>query len=641
MLVYFGARFSQGKIALVRDIQFAGHADEAGYLAMARSLAEGRGLNVPYVSWHFIRYPPDIVHREDHWPPFLAFAIAPFFWGLGVAPWVGKIAPILIGSLGLPLAAALLGLTYSRRAYVALAAGLLMLLNPFLFTESLKPLADVAEAMLVTAFCAALLAARNRPWWHLPAGLLAAAAYYAKGSELVLIALYPLLAFLTCGGRSVRTKWPWFGMLTALLLILPWLVSNTRLYGNPLHSTQNYVSGYIGLHPGGWEGGTYYPYLGRDLPKTSDRWTKYRDSYPFLLRQNGEAYTRWTLFGPEAEFNAWDDVGRWGRTVRDAIFADRATVLRKLSRIDPGLKPVQEWSHPASMLPGVASLGWVALLGFGMPLAVVGVWRLWRRRRYETAAASAAAAQPWLDLFPGCTLALVLVGAVHWVFLVVLWEPYARLSVVMLPLVTVLGCTALAWLAERPALFALWVWERLRPGRLQAAAARHGGKAVALAAALLLLLVGGRGECDRQFHRLTGDNPAARGYPYRDQPGTVRIGAFLKDELPDAVFMSRNPWEILFHASPRNRGVTVPLAGAPQILAVARYYGVTHYIWEIDRPALRPYLTGRKPGFRRLPNSPGFPVYEILWDQIPPDAIDARPAPDAPKPPPGGGVADG
>lgn len=643
VLVHFGSRAVEGKIALVRDIQHVGHADEAAYVTMAKSLVSGQGLNVPYVSWHFIPYPAAVVHREDHWPPFLAFAIAPFFWWLGVAPWVAKLAPIFIGSIGLPVATALLALAYGRRAYVALAAGLLMLLNPFLFTESLKSLSDLADAMLVAGFCAALLAARDRPPVHLAAGLLAALAYYAKGSELVLLGLYPVLAALACGWRSLRTRWPYAGMLAAFLLILPWMVSNTRLYGNPLHCTQNYVSGYIGLHPGGWEGGTYYPYLGRDLPQTSDRWTKYRGRYPQVTRMNAEAYTRWAVLGPDAEPWTWDEVGSWGGAVRDAITGKPAAEFWWRGRAAKPAKPVSAWANPACTLAGLASVGWVAALSVGAPLSLVGVWRAgrawWQRRRKKDPAAPAPGAPPpavpssaarrWLDLFPGRTLALVLVVAVHWSFLVFLWEPYARLAVVMLPPALVLGCAALAWLAERPVAGALWAWERFLPKKRIPAVVRDWRALLGLAAAAVVLAVGMRGEFDRQFRRLVGDHPRRRGYPYGEQFAPVRIGTFLKTELPAAVIMARNPWEILFHAAPTNRGVTVPLASAGQILAVAKHYRVTHYVWETDRPALRPYLSGQLPGFRRVPNAARVPVYEILWDQLPPGAVDPWPVPPA------------
>ena len=56
------------------------------------------------VSFFFIPYPREVTHREDHWPPFVAFVAAPFVRIWGPEAWVIKLAPILIGSIGLPLA---------------------------------------------------------------------------------------------------------------------------------------------------------------------------------------------------------------------------------------------------------------------------------------------------------------------------------------------------------------------------------------------------------------------------------------------------------------------------------------------------------------------------------------------------------
>jgi len=78
------------KFAIVRPIDYVGHADAAAYAEMADSLLKGRGFEVDYVSWYFIKY-PKIVRPEDHWPPLYSIAIAPFFLTLGKSAFAAKL----------------------------------------------------------------------------------------------------------------------------------------------------------------------------------------------------------------------------------------------------------------------------------------------------------------------------------------------------------------------------------------------------------------------------------------------------------------------------------------------------------------------------------------------------------------------
>ena len=79
------------------------------------------------------------------------------------------------------------------------------------------------------------------------AGVFLALAYFSKGSQLILFGLYPLMAVLCTGPRVLLRKYFWGGIAVALLLIAPYWYANWRSYGNPLHSVQNYISGFYGL----------------------------------------------------------------------------------------------------------------------------------------------------------------------------------------------------------------------------------------------------------------------------------------------------------------------------------------------------------------------------------------------------------
>ena len=63
VMAYFGVQQIREKIELVKGVQFVGHSDDASYALMGKSLSEGRGIYVNYVSTFFIKYPPGIVRR--------------------------------------------------------------------------------------------------------------------------------------------------------------------------------------------------------------------------------------------------------------------------------------------------------------------------------------------------------------------------------------------------------------------------------------------------------------------------------------------------------------------------------------------------------------------------------------------------
>ena len=652
VLLVAGMQISAFKIDVVKKVEFIGHSDECAYATMAQSLVAGKGLQVNYVSWHFLPYDSGITRREDHWPPFMGFAIAPFYYFLGQDVWVAKVAPILIGTILLPLLTAALGLAYSRRAYVALAAGLIMLIEPRLFTESMKTLSDVPTAALVTGFCWALLVARNHRWMHLLVGLFIALAYYSKGSQIILLGLYPAAMVLLCGLRVAWNdrKWLATGLGTALVLMAPYLYSNYRLFRNPLHSTQNFVSGYIGLASSGsnlgWESGTYKLYWGKDLPKPSDRWNKYPAVYHDLLAKNRECFTRWALLGPSTgdTGEAWDDLGVVGWQIRKLL----QDTPEQQNRPVPALKPLDQWQEPLHEVPGCAALVGVPLLVLGTPLA--WWWNRSRRRaqaripNHEAAAGTTKCDQsPWLLQ---STLALLLIAFSQWLFLVIFWQWLwmFRLAFVMTPILLVIGLTLISRVLEAP-FVALWAaivapgespglevdeapqsrrtsrWRRSWGG---STGRRLGAGAVALLSLVavgLTMIYGPALQAQHLQEFATG--PMHNSFPWCDNeiPGylpTVRMGRWIKDHLPHAILINRYPWQLVFYAAPTNKAVVLPLEADPdKILAVARYYHCTHIVRDGVRPALDPFFDGRRPGFKQVKGAPDGALYELDWSQLP------------------------
>lgn len=628
------ARFDA--IALDRRI---GLSDTAAYAEMGRSLAEGRGLTVRYISTFYYPYARTIDRLDDHWPPLMGVLIAPFFATLGVSAFNAKIPAVLVGAIGLPLATVWLGVVVSRRAWVGALAGLLMVVNRQLFAESLTTLVDVTLAALLTAFCAALIATRTRPRLYVVAGLLGVLAYYAKMSEVILAGLFPVLALLIAGPRVVKQRWAYAGWAVLVAGIVPWQVTSAVVHGNPLHSIQNHVSGFIALDV--WEQAHYRPYWGEDLPRTSDRWTKHADAYWPLTRRQREEYARLVLLGSDTGQADWYRLGTLGvgafALLRgDAVApspqrTDPDTPLLKRPEgppVDPetarraaeagvpywtrtlagGIAaPFAGWrelltfataEHRATIVPNLLGALYAACVLIGVPL------RAWRRG--TVAEELRAWPRSW-----GIVAALVLLGVVHGVLLIYFFSVGARFTFTALPVMAVLGLTGVAAIARRAGAALRHVVERAWPdaSRRRVLPVRAAGSAATLALVAFAALNAHALIAWQQEH--AGARRGFRGTP------TEQLGTWIGRSLPaDAVVMDRQPWELRFYAPSSVKTVALPFTDDVRVtLGIAYWYGVTHVVPDPTRPELTAYLERLGPGVTRL--AAPVPLYAIDWSAIP------------------------
>lgn len=606
-----GGAVSAYKLSLVGDIRHVGHADEAAYAEIGRSLAAGRGFNVRHVSVFFVPYDPGIERREDHWPPLMGMLIAPWVWWYGVEAWAAKMPAILMGSVGLPLAAAGLAMALSRQAWPGLLAGLCMLADVTVFTESLKTLTDVTTAAVAAGWLAAVIAAGRWRWMHIVAGVLAAAAFYGKGSQIVLLALWPVAALLVEGWRVFARRWLYLGGGAAVALMSPWLIANWIEYGRPLHSTQNFAAGYIGLDS--WEERFYRPHWGRDLPHVSDRWTLDAERYASLVARQRESFARVALLGQRAPASQWHDMGRVGAAVH-AWLKPEAESPRRHRRDEvakaPAWRPGQ-WRDPVATWCGLAAVAMVA--GVACIAVGRGAWRGVRRRRGQLQREAVDAKTPprdWAGV--GGVAAVVVVGAAQWAFVVYLWEALPRLGLVFLPMAAGLAATGVARLAAWP----MRAW----PRRWSAWRDRAGVMVTAGLCVAAVVLTWAYADELKAYQR---EEANLRAYPYVDQPMYAELGDWLRG-LPEAerprVIMCRNPWQFRFASPDEMKMVGLPYAEPGVILWIARYYGVTHLLRDKDRPGMWRYFDGRHPAFVQVPGAP-HELYRIDWSKLPPDAL--------------------
>ncbi|HVS70733.1 MAG TPA: hypothetical protein VHQ47_05720 [Phycisphaerae bacterium] len=574
VLLAIGIVQSRQKWAGVKGMTFIGHADSAAYALMGESLARGQGLQVRYVSWFFERYDAGVVRREDHWPPLMGMSIAPFFWMWGVSAPAARVPALMYGSIGLPLASAWVAYGVGRRGTGALLAGLLVMGNALVFEESLRTLSDVANAVMLCGWCGCLLMSREKKWMHVAAGVFLGLAYFAKGSEVMLLGLQAPVAVLVGGAAVLRRRWVWMGLATGVLVIAPYWWGNWRAYGNPLHSTQNYVSGYFGLED--WEAKTYFPYEGVDLPHTSDRWRKHggwSGAYGELVRAQAGDAARLVMSGgvdqgETALAETWREGKGWVRFWMAVSVCGAATVL--------------------------AALLWA------------GIWAVHKFRGKATRRTA----------MMGRVLAVAVVIGAHGAFLVLLWTVLPRFCIGMMALMAAVGSAGLVRAMEAGVAAGVAGWRRWRSGlwRWPSDEGRvRAGHWAALGACAAVILGSGlvvRAEENRI--------DVARWAQAEDKPQVPRMGAWIKEHLPTAVVMCRNPWELLFYCGPDNKAVGLPDPGgtpeeaAARIFEIARHYGVTLIYADRLRDCLRPYVRGAKKGLVREPGAPGA-LYRVDW----------------------------
>ncbi len=635
------------RLPLVANNGDVGHADSGAYAMQGLGLATGHGLKVPYISGFYLPYPRDFSRTDDHWPPFLAFVLAPVFRLFGPDAAKAHAAMLAIGTVCLPLAAAWLAGAATRRAWAALVGGILPLLSVAILKDSVGILSDMALAALVTAYAAALLSARRHGAWFVVCGLLGGLAYYAKGSQIVLLPLLPAFAVFAHGWRVLTRRWLYAGCLAFTLVAAPWWISNAVAYGNPFHSTQNYVSSFFGLNErvwDDWDEEFYRVYWGHNLPTPLDR---FRDGPLFLdsVRRNTSEYLRALILGPDASPRDWPALGGVGTQIETALrtTAAKEHAARRLARsrhsasrpAEPWLRPPRHWPYWYATLPQGAGLllGSVALV-LWMPLSLMGV-RRWRRRRRADPSADPPAPHPaWENMGASAFLmALILIEAA---FVIVFWRAMPRFTTVVLPAAATLGLLLAALLADgvgaawrafaerigsRLALRWAWVahiraWQESRRGRYAYLLAH--GLATALVCGVVVLV------WYTHVDGLATMQSKRAGLRESTEPRFPRyhaLGQVIRERLPgNAVLMSRNPWELLFYCPPGLRAVGLPYASPGVIFAVARYYGVTHFVWDCDRPGLREFMQAGHPALKLVIEAP-LPVYALDYTAFAPGAL--------------------
>ncbi|MFP6723677.1 MAG: glycosyltransferase family 39 protein [Candidatus Poribacteria bacterium] len=562
------------KIQIVYPIEYVGHADASGYAEMADSLIKGRGLEVDYVSWYFLKYDPRIVRPEDHWPPLYSFLIAPFFKILGKNAFAAKMPSIFISCLLFPFVVYALAEMLSGSRIVGLAAGLHILLYPEFFRHSLYCLSDITFAFMVCTTVLLVLKGTKNPRFFYPMGIAMGLAYYAKGTGLILIPAYAIFYLILRFTKQIEQRDRQFvtGLVLAFLVISPWFLRNLIHFGNPIFSTQQFAVGYIGYLP--WEEGTYKPYLGENLPSF---FTKVKDWGISGMIIKSQEFLKQYLWWSFIDING--SVGKFDykqiHTYPIGIASATGLILFVISYIyQLNVKSILVLYPKVMKRIGPDKSSWV-LKGIETSKRINQdinkILRVWHIPQF---------------LIVWCLL-LFLHG-----FHAICWRPISRLAFPAMPLVIATGWTSLY-------IFFGIVYRGLNYRRV----------AVVLTALILLTVIS-------SHNFLIIDRARKKAsWPYGDAgKAWIDAGKWIRSNAPNSITMTRNPWELHFYSE--EKAIQIPLADLKKIIEIAIFYGVTHLIPEKKTPRLEKWLSGEVAGLELVYNE-RLKIYKIHYGQIP------------------------
>lgn len=307
-LLLAGALALAVKWRIAAPLRFVGHADAAAYAEMADSLLRRGNLGVDYISFYFMKY-PGLPRPEDHWPPLYSATIVPFFAAMGKTALAAKLPSMLMSCFLLPLLVYGLVRELGGSRLAAFLAGLTNILHPAFFEWSLQPMADVLYASIVAAFVLSVAKTRRSPRWWLLAGVVAGLATYAKGNGFLLFACAVLAQLLlSIGRRGIRQalleRSFLAGLGVGLLVLLPWAVRNSVLFGSPLFSTHKYAA--ATWDPNKLEEVGFQLYWGEKAPPTVvDRFRGDGDVVRQGLLENARLLAWWFTMDLSATWGNW------------------------------------------------------------------------------------------------------------------------------------------------------------------------------------------------------------------------------------------------------------------------------------------------------------------------------------------------
>lgn len=242
LLLVLGALVAAATLWTAAGRDCVSNSDEAAYAEQAASFLEGRPLQIGFVRHFHVRYPPEILHPEDFYPPGNGMLLALSWWLLGRSDFASTVPSVLLGCLVLPWLAFALARRLGATAPYAAACGAAVLLASPVREHVLQGLADLPLTVCVTA--AALLALRPGGAGAALAGAFLGLGFWLKPAALLFTPGVGLMAWLARPRLGWRGRLTHGGVMAAVFLAVsaPWLVRNATTFGDPLYSGNKHLT---------------------------------------------------------------------------------------------------------------------------------------------------------------------------------------------------------------------------------------------------------------------------------------------------------------------------------------------------------------------------------------------------------------
>ena len=230
-----------------------GYMDPSYYTATAVSLAQGEGLNEPFI-WNYLDDPAEVSHPGFlYWMPLPSFVAMPFA-ALFPGSFFALQVPFAFLSALLPLVAYGIARRVTEKRWLAWSAGLMALFSGYFFSywtlpETFAPYALFGSLALWLAGSWGQESEGKAPGWlvGLAVGLLVGLAHLTRADGILLLPVVVVVPLFLPGSRNanhvlrVTHYVPRFMfyhclpiVLGYLLVMAPWIARNLVAAGSPL-----------------------------------------------------------------------------------------------------------------------------------------------------------------------------------------------------------------------------------------------------------------------------------------------------------------------------------------------------------------------------------------------------------------------
>jgi 4-amino-4-deoxy-L-arabinose transferase-like glycosyltransferase len=194
--------------------------DEASHMNIARGLTEG--VDYGYIHGEY---------SDAYRPPVYPLAITPFFWIFGSSGLVARSVSAVFGILGAVVIYFLGKKMYSKE--IGLYSSLILIANPMHWFYSSKALVEGVFIFLIILFLYTLYSSLKDRRYLIPTGVLLSLIFLTKYTGIV-VSVFFILYILLWKRDLLKSKYFYLSIIFALLVLMPWMSFNTRVYGEPL-----------------------------------------------------------------------------------------------------------------------------------------------------------------------------------------------------------------------------------------------------------------------------------------------------------------------------------------------------------------------------------------------------------------------